>query len=64
MIKKIDLLVHGPLISKKDSIEFNCFENLKSLPDRSNIFNSIIISTWFSEDTFKLEKYLKKKIYL
>jgi hypothetical protein len=61
MIKKIDLLVHGPLISKKGSIEFNCFENLKSLINRSNIFNSIIISTWISEDTFKLEKYLKKK---
>ena len=64
MIKKIDLLVHGPLISKKGSIEFNCFENLKSLLRHSNIFNSVIISTWQSEDSFKLEKYLKKNTFI
>tara|TARA_B100001093_G_scaffold520035_1_gene612194 strand:- start:812 stop:1849 length:1038 start_codon:yes stop_codon:yes gene_type:complete len=61
MKKKISLLVHGPLISKKKSIKHNCLEDLKLLFRYSNLFNYIIISTWKSEDTINLEKYIKKK---
>lgn len=58
--KSINLLIHGPIISKKEDLVFNCTNILKSLFRFSTIFDFIVISTWENENTSELFNSLDK----
>ena len=66
MNKKINLLVHGPITSKKGNLSFSCQENLKKLFKLEKLFNYIIISCWVTDETQNIEKYIKntKNIFI